>query len=234
MGLVRQHCQRDVVTHAVRGLHSSSSHTLDHHLGIFLAKAVGRLELQGVSRAVDCLSWELRRLQLAQPGGGLEPLRVRGGVGNLSDDVIMLLEGARLEVSHNDLPGTQAALGNNIGGVVQDVIQHANLRRDVDHVIVGAPEAGRAQTIAIQVGADALAIAEHQQSRAVPSLLQTLPELVESLGFRVLGSQLWVVAVCLRHKSKKGLLGGLAGADHQLCQPIKVARVRDTCVNQRG
>ena len=69
------------------------------------------------------------------------------------------------------LPADFAA-GGSRGGA-------ARLGRDVDHVVVGDPEARGAEPVAVQARADALAVAEHEQRGAVPALLQALVELVE-------------------------------------------------------
>ena len=56
---------------------------------------------------------------------------------------------------------------------------HTNLGGDVDHVILGAPEAGWAEAIAVQARSNLAAVGEDEKGRAVPPLLQALEELIE-------------------------------------------------------
>eukprot|EP00967_Tisochrysis_lutea_P137933 scaffold248300_cov24-Tisochrysis_lutea.AAC.2 len=52
-----------------------------------------------------------------------------------------------------------------------------HLGRNIDEVVLGLPEARRAQAVAVQARAHLLAIAEHQQGGSVPALLNALPVL---------------------------------------------------------
>lgn len=54
-----------------------------------------------------------------------------------------------------------------------------HLAGDVDGVVGGAPEARRAQAVAVEPRADLGAVAEHEQRGAVPALLQALVKLVK-------------------------------------------------------
>ena len=67
----------------------------------------------------------------------------------------------------NILPGCKPALGDDLGGVDVD---HADLRRHHDQVVVGDPVAARPQPVAVEHGADHGAVRERHAGRAVPGL----------------------------------------------------------------
>mmetsp|Transcript_18872 Transcript_18872/g.47860 ORF Transcript_18872/g.47860 Transcript_18872/m.47860 type:complete len:1344 (-) Transcript_18872:168-4199(-) len=227
VGLVRQHRQGDVVTHAVRGLHARLRLRLNHHLRVLSAHAGRGLQLEQRRGVHGGLSEEGGLAQVAQRAQRrLQPLLVGLALGNGARDVGVLVELAALQVSHHHLARPQAALGHDVAGVGDDIAQHANLGRDIDHVVAGAPEAGRAQAVAVQARADLLAVGEHEQRGAVPALLQALVVLVEVHHLRVGLHEVGVVAVRLRHQQHQRLGGLGAGAHQQLSQVVQVGRVR--------
>mmetsp|Transcript_15003 Transcript_15003/g.40466 ORF Transcript_15003/g.40466 Transcript_15003/m.40466 type:complete len:533 (+) Transcript_15003:2899-4497(+) len=223
VGLVGEHSQRDVITHAVGGLIACLSHRLHDHLCILSTQTAGTLQPQQRGRIHGGVCQEVGLAQVRQSAqAGLQHLLVRQPAGNLAADLRILHECAALKVSHHHLARTQAPLGHNLLRVAQHIVQHTDLGRNIDEVVLGLPEARRAQAVAVQARAHLLAIAEHQQGGSVPALLNALPVLVKVGCLRVSLHQVRVVAVCLRHECHESLGRLHTSAHHDLSHAVQV------------
>ena len=81
----------------------------------------------------------------------LEPLAVRVLGGELLLDLLVVDDATLAGVDQEHLAGLQTALADDLGRVDVD---HADLGRHDDEVVVGDPVAARAQPVAVEHGAD--------------------------------------------------------------------------------
>lgn len=154
-----------------------------------------------------------------------QPLRVRRRRRHLPRDGGVLFERAGGEVDGDHHAGAEAALRDDVPRIGQHVAQHARLRRHVHEAVVGAPEAGGAQAVAVEARAECLAVAEHQQRGAVPRLLQAAVVVIEGRHLRVLARQLRVVAIRLGDEQHHRLRHAAPGAHQQLRHPVQVGGI---------
>ena len=137
----------------------------------------------------------------------------------------VLLELARLQVGLDHHAGAEAALGDDVSRVGDSVAEDANLGRDVDVVVGGAPEARGAEAVAVEPAPELLAVGEDEQRGSVPSLLHAGIVVVEGLNLRVRGVEIRVVAVRLRDEEHHRLRDGPAGLDEELGDAVEVGGV---------
>ena len=227
VGLIREHRQGDVIAHAVGGLLAGAGHVLDHQIEVFRREAEGRLPLQ-----------QLQIAQLALPGPGLggqlaAVLRQPGGVGMARGHLLLHLpvvqQATLLQIHRQHLARAETPLLHD-AALLQ--LGHAGLRAHHHIAVAGDAVAGRAQAIAIQGGADAAAIGEHQQGRAVPGLLGAGRVLIERLNVRLVG-QLGLVEEGLRHQGEQALGDRPAAAHQQLQGGVEVGRIAEGRIHHR-
>jgi hypothetical protein len=172
--LVRQHGQGAVVAHRAGGLFAIGGHRGQQELDVFLRVAEGLL---AVEQAV--------------PGGGglgagfdgiepdahvVDPLAVGAGAGELVLQGLVVDDAALLQVDQEHLAGLQAPL---LDDLAFGHGQYAGFGGHHDQVVVGDDVARRAQAVAVQRGADLLAVGEDHGGRAVPGLQHRRVVLVE-------------------------------------------------------
>ena len=106
--------------------------------------------------------------QVFEPDQALvEPLLVRVLGGQLRLDLLVVDDPPLGGVDEEHATGLQSGLGDHL--VLRDV-EHAHLGRHHDEAVVGHPDAGGAQAVAVQYGADHGAVGEREGRRAVPGL----------------------------------------------------------------
>ena len=217
-----EHGHGRVVTHGPGGLAAVLRHGLDDHGDVLRGVTSRRLRLDerhGVHLRLPRGLGDGERLNLGEPG--LVVAAARHLLGHLG----VLLEVARLEVRLDHLAGAEATLGDDVLGVGDDVAEDANLRRDVDVVIRGAPETSGAETVAVEAAAELLAVGEDEEGGAVPRLLHAGEVIVKRLNLGVGGVELGVVAVRLGDEEHHRLRDGAAGLDEELGDAVEVGGV---------
>ncbi len=106
----------------------------------------------------------------------VEPLVVRVLGGELLLDLLVVDDAPFAGVDQEHLAGLQPALADDLRRVDVD---HADLRRHDHQIVVGHPVPARPQAVAVEHGADHLAVGERDARRAVPRLHHAGVELVE-------------------------------------------------------
>ena len=227
VGFAGEHRQGDVIPHAVGGFLAGPRHVVDHQLHVLGGEAEGGLLAQQLQFA---------QLALLQPGLGVQLAPVLGQPGAigmaggcLGLHLPVAQQAALLQVNGQHLARAQAPLFNNAALVE---LHHAGFGAHHHVAVVGDAVAGRAQPVAIEGGADAAAIAEHQQGRAIPGLLQASVVLVKGLD---LGAtlQLGLLAEGLRHQGQQAVGDGPAAAHHQFEGGIEVGRITESRIDHR-
>ena len=175
--LVRQHRQRRVGPHRAVGLDAVDGHGRHQHLEVLAGVAEGLLAPQhGVVIGLD------HRRRLGQIADGdqvlLQPLPVGGGGRHLVLDLVVADDPALRGVDQEHAPRLQTPLLQNPLG---RNVEHADLGRHHDQVVLGDVVARRAQAVAVERGADAHAVGEGHRGGTVPGLHQAAVELVEVL-----------------------------------------------------
>lgn len=225
-----------VVAHRVGGLDAVCGHVLDHERRVLRGEPERGGAAEVVGGGVHGLRAIGRGVHVAEPAQPLQPLLVGPPLGDLLGDLGGLVELPVLEVGEDHLAGAQTALGHDAAGVLKDPLlaEDADLRCHVGHVVVRHPEAGGAEAVAVEAGADVLAVGEDEQGGAVPALLEALPELVEGDGLGVLLHEVGVVAEGLGDEHHHGLLGRHPRAHEELGHAVQVGRIGLLGVAQRG
>ena len=101
----------------------------------------------------------------------LQPFGVRALVDDLRLDLLVFDDAALLRVHQEHAARLQAALAHDL---LRREFQHAGFAGHDDEVVLGDVVAGRAQAIAIEHRADALAVGEGDVRGAVPRLHQAV------------------------------------------------------------
>ena len=141
-----------------------------------------------------------------------------GGEGGL--DLLVVDDPALGGVDEEHPARLQPALGDDLGRIDVD---HADLRRHHDEVVVGDPVAARAQAVAVEHGADHRAVGERHAGRAVPRLHHRGVEAVERpLG----GVHLVVVLPRLGDHHQHGVVDRPSAEVEQLEHLVEARRVR--------
>jgi hypothetical protein len=164
--LVRQHGQGAVVAHGAGGFFAIGGHGRQQELDVFLREAEGLLAVE----------------QAFGKGGGLgagfdgiepdahvvDPLAVGAWrVGELVLQFFVVDDAALLQVDQEHLARLQAPL---LDDLALGHGQHAGFGGHHHQVVVGDDVARRAQAVAVERGADLLAVGEDHGGRAVPGL----------------------------------------------------------------
>ncbi|MDF3022347.1 MAG: hypothetical protein K0Q92_3650 [Steroidobacteraceae bacterium] len=180
---LRQRRQRRVVAHGADAFVTVPRHRRHEDALILEGVAEGHLALRQCHR--------FRRRQFRRRGQILEmhqvllePLGVRALVDDLLLDLFVFDDAAQLGVHEEHAARLQAALAHDVLG---RELEHAGLGGHDADVVLGHVVAARAQAVAVEHRADALAVGEADVRGAVPRLHQTTVVLVESLERRVHG-----------------------------------------------
>ena len=140
--------------------------------------------------------------------------------GELALQLLVVDDPALLRVHEEHLARVQALLD---GDVLRREVEHADLRRHDDDVVLGDVVARGAQAVAIEHGADDLAVAEGDGRRAVPRLHQRRVILVERAA---LGAHLLVVLPRLGDHHEHGVRQRPAAHVEELEHVVEGRRVR--------
>ena len=221
VGLVRKHCQGDVIPHAVGGLLCESRHVLDDQIKVFRCESHRSLQPQQI---------ELTHLTLGGPGLEfhaaavlLEPVGIGEPPGGVLLHRPVIEQLTFLQIDRQHLAGAEAAFAAH--GLAAE-IHHASLgSHDHEPVVRGAP-AGRTQSVAVQGGSHPLAIGEYQKRRAVPGLLNTCIKLVHLSHFRAT-VEIRLIAEGFRHEGDQPVSDRTATSHHQLQRGVEVGRVTE-------
>ena len=149
----------------------------------------------------------------------LEPLGPGVGRGHLGLDLVVVDDPAGLGVHQEHLARRDAALLDHLGGFDVD---HADLGGEDDQAVFGDPVPAGAQPVAVQGGADQVAVGEGHGGGAVPRFHQQRVVLVERAACRVHGG---VVFPGLRDHHHDRVRDGAAGEPQQLRDLVEGRRV---------
>ncbi len=179
--LVRQHGQRRVGAHRADRLLAVDGHRPDQHAQVFLRVAERLLPLQH-RFVIGLLGARAAGRSLMSMRLPVEPLAIRMLRRQLPLDLVVVDDAALGRVDEEDAPGMQPLLDEHVLG---RNVEHADLRRHDDQVVLGDVVARRTQSVAIEHRADDRAVGERDRRRAVPRLHQRRVVLVERLAIGV-------------------------------------------------
>ncbi len=161
----RQHGDRCVGSHRADRLGAVERHRGDDDLELLVRVPEHLLAAQ---HAVMAEHDVLALGQIDQLGHALlEPLGVRVLGGERALDLLVVDDATLGGVDQEHLAGLQPALGDDLGRIDVD---HPDLGRHHDEVVVGDPVAAGPKTVAVEHGADHGAIGERHAGGAVPGL----------------------------------------------------------------
>ena len=167
--LVRQHRQGRIVAHGADAFFAVGRHRAHQELQVFLGVAEGLLAVeQGfveVARAGVGADRHLDGVEL--DAHVLDPLAVGPGAGELVLQFFVVDDAALLEIDQEHLARLQAPL---LDDAVLRNGQHTGLGGHDHQIVIRHAVARRAQAVAVQRGADLLAVGEDHGGRAVPGL----------------------------------------------------------------
>ncbi len=214
----RQHGERGVGAHRAERFHALRSHRRDQDLQFLVGVAEHLLAAQ---HAVVAEHHVLAFGQIRQVDHSLlEPLPVRMLRGQRSLDLVVVDDASLIGVDQEHLARLQPTLGDDLGRVDVD---HADLRRHDDEVVVGDPVPARSEPVAVEHRADHLAVGEGDARRSVP-------------GFHHRGVEPEEVTQLLRHRRvvlprrrnhhHHGVMQRIAAEMEQLEHLVEAGRVR--------
>ena len=134
-----------------------------------------------------------------------------------------------LQINRQHLAGAEASLLDDAALLK---LHHTGFRAHHHEAVVGDAVASRAQAVAIEGGANAAPIGEHQQGGAVPGLLGAGGVFVEGLNLRLIG-QLGLVTEGLGHQREQALGDRPAAAHQQLQGRVEVGGITEGRVHNR-
>ncbi len=177
----RQHRERRVVAHRADRLLARDRHGREKDLQVLLRVAEDLLaieQLVGVGRGDlprrgNVLEADLR---------AIEPVLVRTLRREVALELLVGDDAAVLDVDQQHLARLQAPLAHDF--LLRDV-EHAHLRGHDDEVVVGDEVTRGPEPVAVERGADELAVGEGDRRRAVPGLHQGGVVLVERAALGV-------------------------------------------------
>ena len=222
VGLLRQDGEGRVLTQGEESLLTRIGHITHLHLEVFERPAKRRQLLHQILRHRFRLL-DVERKRLDNRPTLFEPLAVGSLRGKVTLDLLVRTELARLKVERDHVARAEPPLAHHLAVVHLD---DARLGHEPEEPILGQQVARGAQPIAIERGAELLAVAEDEECGAVPRLLQPGVVLVHRL-------HLWVVvvfrllAIRLGHQDRERHGGRLAAAPHEILEDgVEVRRVR--------
>ncbi len=183
--LLREHGDRRVGAHRADRIVAVLRHRFEVELQVFLRVAEGLLAVEQrggvvgqrrrrrIGRLRQGFELELRRLQ---------PFLVRVFGGERALDFLVVDDAALLDVDQQHLAGLQPPLLDD--ALLRDR-QHAHFRRHDDVIVVGDDVARRAQSVAVERGADLAPVGEGDRGRTVPRLHQRRVVFVKGAALRV-------------------------------------------------
>ena len=158
-----------------------------------------------------------------------EPVAIGEAGGGLLLHLPIAQQTTLLEIHRQHLARTEPTLFNDAALLQFD---HARFRTHHHVAVAGDAVAGRPQAIAIERGTHHATVAEHQQRRPIPGLLQTGVVLIEGLNGRAL-LQLGLVAEGLGHQGEQAVGDRPATAHHQLEGGIEVGGITEGGIDER-
>jgi hypothetical protein len=179
-GALGQHGDGRVGAHRSERLGSGLRHRQQEEADLLLGVAERALTaVDGRRRVHDVLALG----QVLEVDAALvEPLLERTGLGELPLDLLVLDDAALLRVDQEHATGLEAPLADDLGGVD---VEHADLAREHDEAVVGDDVPARTQPVAVEGGADELAVGEDDRGGAVPRLHEHRVVLVERTALLV-------------------------------------------------
>ena len=180
--LVAEHGQRRVVAHRADGLLAEDGHRAQQELDVFLRVAERLLAIEQRGGIVFGAGRREHRDLVELDAHVVDPLPIRLGRRELVLQLLVVDDATLLEVDQEHLARLQAPLLDD--PVLRDV-EHARLRCHHHEVVVGDDVARRTQAVAVERGADLLAVGEHHRGRAVPRLHHGGVVLVEGAAAQV-------------------------------------------------
>ena len=220
--LFRQDGEGRVLSQGEESLLARIGHVAHLHLEVLERPAKRRQLLHQILRhRLRLLDVERKRLD--NRPALLEPLAVGSLRGKVTLHLLVLTELARLKVERDHVARAEPPLAHHLAVVDLD---DARLGHEPEEPILGLQVARGAQSVAIERRAELLAVAEDEESGAVPRLLQPGVVLVHRL-------HLWVVvvfrllAIRLGHEDREREGGRLAATPHKILEDgVEVRRVR--------
>ena len=224
--LVRQHGERRVGAHRSDRLLAVQRHRREQNPQILLRVAERALPVQ--HRVVIGQRQQRRGLEVLERDHVLgEPLRVRLRRRQLPLDLLVGDDAALLGVDQEDAARVQPLLQQD---VLLGNVEHADFGRHDDEVVLGHVVARRTQAVAIEHGADDLAVGERDRRRAVPRLHHRRVILVERLA---LGRHRLVPGPRLGNHHEHRVRQRAAGHDEELEHVVEGRRVAAAFADDR-
>ena len=226
LGLLAQHRERDVDAHRPDGLLARDGHGADDHAQVLVGVAerlLQRGELVGRDPVEARRVGELAEVDLVVG----DPLRV--GLAR-RDAVLDLVVGddAPLDgVDEEHLAGLQAPLLHDARGLD---VEHAELAGEHDQAVARHDVLGRAQAVAVEGGADELAVGEAERGGAVPGLDEAAVVLVKRL---LLGRHVRVERPGLGHEHHHHVRQRAAAREQEVDDVVERGRVAATGPDDR-
>mmetsp|Transcript_23118 Transcript_23118/g.74859 ORF Transcript_23118/g.74859 Transcript_23118/m.74859 type:complete len:525 (+) Transcript_23118:2948-4522(+) len=217
-----EHGQRRVVAHGEECLFAAVGHVAHLHLQVLRTPTKRRHLLHNVVRHRRA---RLDRKVVHRRDLGcllLHPLAVGRLCSQLLLDFEVGAEDARLQVDCDHVARAEPALANHVLVLYFD---HTSLGHEGDQPVLGLEEAGGAQPVTVERGAQLLAVAEGEQGGAVPRLLQPCV-VVEHIRYVWVVVVLRLLVVRFRHKRRERERWGLAAdADQVFEDGVEICRV---------
>ena len=219
LGAVGQRRDRRVIAHGAHGLLARLGHRRHQDLEVFL----------GVTKSLLAIEQRHGGMGAARLGGGqvlqhdlraLQPLLVGMRGGKLLLQLFIGDDALLLEVDQQHLAGLETPL---VGDVLFGELQAAHFRGEQDVPVIARHVAGRAKPVAVQRGADHLAVGEHHGGGAVPRFHEGGVIFVE--GAAVLVHQR-VARPCLGDQHHHGMRQRVAAHGQEFERVVEAGRVR--------
>mmetsp|Transcript_368 Transcript_368/g.1217 ORF Transcript_368/g.1217 Transcript_368/m.1217 type:complete len:217 (-) Transcript_368:1551-2201(-) len=137
---------RSVVTHRPRRLDAFLRHGFNNHGNIFGSVTSSGLGLDEGNVVHRRLRQRRARFQAVNV---VQPFAIRARRGNFLGNFFVLFERAVFQVDADHRTRTQTSFLNNVRRVGHDIVQNANLRRDINVIIRSLPESRGSQTVSV-------------------------------------------------------------------------------------
>ena len=222
---VGEHGQRGIVAHRAQCFLAAFGHRRHQQPHVFLrvAERLLAIEQRNLRRRGRR---GLGHLLEAQPAIA-DPLAIRLRGRERALQLVVVDDAALLEVDEQHLAGLQPPL---LDDLVLRNVEHADLGRHHDVVVVGDDEARRPQPVAVERGADLAAVGERHRRGSVPRLHQRRVILVERAPILV---HQRIAGPRLGNHHHHRVRQRIAAHDEQFERVVERRRIRLAVVDQR-
>ena len=222
---IRQHGQRRVGAHRAERLLAVGGHRAEQQPQIFVRVAEELLPLD--DRLVAGRRQVRRRVQVLDVDQVREPVLVRLRRRQLPLDLLVRDDPSLRRVDEEDPAGMEALLEDDVLG---GDVEHADLRRHDDQVVLRHVVARRPQAVPVEHGADDRAVREGDGRRTVPRLHERRVVLVERLE---LGRHALVAGPRLRDHHQDRVRQRPPGLHEELEHVVERGRVAPALADDR-